>query len=709
MALVPGEMRVNREVVAMVGARPVLHRGLQRFVTAAILGLLLAAALITASGVAAQPLEWHRNPGTGHWYAIVHDMAWAEGEAYAVSLGGHLATINDEAEDRWISAAFQEETLAGLNDLEREGTWVWASGEPVTYTNWLPGAPDNNGGRTNAFDVLHLNFDESGAYGWMSAQVWERLEGNLFPLLIEVVSPVVPPADMPTAPPSVPPTTRPTSQPTATPSAPPTAAPTASPAASPSPNPAASASPAASPGGGGIGPGGGESGGGGGGPGLLVPGITTRIPTPVGISTDASVIQANLLLTGLVVLALVIATELLNRSLGEVQGAMAGPLAIVRRFQRALVRLDEATLKRLAHRHRRLADVARLGGIAAFYGLVFALLDPTWDPLSITGAWLVLVMAVAAGVVGLGGDIAAWAVGRRWGVVGDLEIRAGSLLAAIGSTLVSRVVALSPGVMMGSPEAIDIDPDRMDQRRLGIIGAVGVGTVVLIGFTAWALTLGTAALRGTNPSLDVALGGADAFLLLVFAFAIQNGFVQLLSVRQSAGLALRRTHGQLWGIALLLVTFVFWHTLVNPGGDVDTALRSTNALAFLATAGIALVLSLAVWIGTTLARRRVVVLPATAIVAEAETQALRDIDLQRTFKYGPRALAEKLGIDTGRAKALRWRLGIDRDPGCRHDFEFGKMKVARYSDRAIERMREAIESGANLDGVRRAYQAAGRP
>jgi len=679
------------------GHRPVLRRDLWRRVPAAILGSLVAASLIPAAGVAAQSLDWQRNPGTGHWYAIVENMTWADGEAYAIQLGGHLATINDEAEDRWISATFQEETLVGFNDLEEEGTWVWASGETVTYTNWLPGEP----GGTDTSDVLRLNFDESGASGWMTEPI--LVAGNPFALLIEVVSPVAPPAEMPTA--------TPTARPTATPTAQPTATPTTRPTASPSPSPAASAGPQASPSGGGIGPGGGGSGGGGGGPGPLVPGITTHIPTPAGISTDASVIEANLLLTGLVVLALIIATELLNRSLGELQGALSGPLSIVRRLQRALARLDAATLQRVARRHRRLADVARLGGIAAFYGLAFALLDPTWDPLTVTGAWLVLVMAVAAGVVGLGGDIAAWAVGRRWGVVGDLEIRAGSLLAAIGSTLVSRVVALSPGIMIGSPEAIDIDPHRIDQRRLGMIGAVGVGTVLLIGFTAWALTLGTAALRGTSPSLDVALGGANAFLLLVFAFAVQNGFVQLLSVRQSAGLALRRTHGVVWGIALLVVTFIFWHTLVNPGGDVATALRTTNALAFLATAGVALVLSLAVWIGTTLARRRatVVVLPATAIVEAAESPALRDIDVQRTFKYGPQALAENLGIDTGRAKALRWHLGIDRDPTCRHDFVFGKMKVPRYSDRAIERMREAIASGANLDGVRRAYQAAGRP
>lgn len=694
-ALVPGEGATHAHLMAMFAARPgagraVAHRVLRRLVPAAILGLLLTVSLIATAGVAAQSLDWRRNPGTGHWYAVVEDMTWAEGEAYAVSLGGHLATINDEAEDRWISATFPEEAATGFNDLAEEGHWVWASGEPVTYTNWAPGEPTDDDSSGHSEDIGSINQEYAqGKRAWNDVYIDE-----LIYVLIEVVSPVAPPAEMPSA--------TPRATPTATPTPPPPSLP-------PSPSPPASASPQASPGGGGTGPGGGGSGGGGGGPGPLVPGITTHIPTPAGISTNASVIEANLLLTGLVVLALVIATELLNRSLGELQGALSGPLAIVRRLQRALARLDAATLQRVARRHRRLADVARLGGIAAFYGLVFALLDPTWDPLTITGAWLVLVMAVAAGVVGLGGDIAAWAVGRRWGVVGDLEIRAGSLLAAIGSTLVSRVVALSPGIMIGSPEAIDIDPDRIDQRRLGMIGAVGVGTVLLIGFTAWALTLGTAALRGTSPSLDVALGGANAFLLLVFAFALQNGFVQLLSVRQSAGLALRRTHSVVWGIALLVVTFTFWHTLVNPSGDVATALRTTNALAFLATAGSALVFSLAVWIGTTLARRRVVVLPATAIVEAAESPALRDIDVQRTFKYGPQALAENLGIDTGRAKALRWHLGIDRDPACRHDFVFGRMKVPRYSDRAIERMREAIAGGANLNDVRRAYQAAGRP
>ena len=89
--------------------------------------------------------------------------------------------------------------------------------------------------------------------------------------------------------------------------------------------------------------------------------------------------------------------------------------------------------------------------------------------------------------------------------------------------------------------------------------------------------------------------------------------------------------------------------------------------------------------------------------------AIREIDLQRTFKHSPKGLADKLGIDTGRAKALRWHLGVEPDQSCRHDFVFGKMRLPMYSDKALERMRGAMAAGVDLDDVRRAYVAAGRP
>lgn len=88
-----------------------------------------------------------------------------------------------------------------------------------------------------------------------------------------------------------------------------------------------------------------------------------------------------------------------------------------------------------------------------------------------------------------------------------------------------------------------------------------------------------------------------------------------------------------------------------------------------------------------------------------EAAAIREIDLQRTYKHGPQALADKLNIDTGRAKALRWHLGIEDDPACRHDFVFGKSKHTGYSDAALEKMRSAIAAGVDLDDVRNQYRA----
>ena len=33
-----------------------------------------------------------------------------------------------------------------MSDVDVEGDFVWVSGEPLTYTNWSPGEPDNNSG-----------------------------------------------------------------------------------------------------------------------------------------------------------------------------------------------------------------------------------------------------------------------------------------------------------------------------------------------------------------------------------------------------------------------------------------------------------------------------------------------------------------------------------------------------------------------------------
>jgi hypothetical protein len=106
------------------------------------------------------------NSTTGHWYELVSsgtNGAWSNAENNALALGGHLVTINDEAEETWLRATFGSDIRywIGFTDSAVEGTWVWASGEAVTYTNWAPGEPNDSMPPPIGEDFAVLNWDSS--------------------------------------------------------------------------------------------------------------------------------------------------------------------------------------------------------------------------------------------------------------------------------------------------------------------------------------------------------------------------------------------------------------------------------------------------------------------------------------------------------------------------------------------------------------------
>ena len=145
--------------------------------------VMLAALLMALGGVAVVPGtatgigvgQWQFNPTTKNHYMQTEPMTWADAEAHAVSLGGHLVTINDQAEQDWLEATFTQPLLRiGFNDIAAEGIWVWSSGEPVTYTDWLSGEPNNCGFWTPEVpicqdeDAAVINYSDwqTGTLGW---------------------------------------------------------------------------------------------------------------------------------------------------------------------------------------------------------------------------------------------------------------------------------------------------------------------------------------------------------------------------------------------------------------------------------------------------------------------------------------------------------------------------------------------------------------
>jgi Lectin C-type domain len=97
------------------------------------------------------------NSANGHIYYLLTTNTWTGAEAEAVSLGGHLVAINDANENHWVCTNFLMFAGAprglwiGLfqppGSPEPAGGWIWSSGEPVTFTNWVTGEPNNNTAR----------------------------------------------------------------------------------------------------------------------------------------------------------------------------------------------------------------------------------------------------------------------------------------------------------------------------------------------------------------------------------------------------------------------------------------------------------------------------------------------------------------------------------------------------------------------------------
>lgn len=86
-----------------------------------------------------------QNPSNGHWYLLLNqERSWHTAHEYCRGMGAHLVTIQDEAENQFVFGISPLSWL-GASDEAQEGDWKWVTGEPLTYTNWSEGEPNNCG------------------------------------------------------------------------------------------------------------------------------------------------------------------------------------------------------------------------------------------------------------------------------------------------------------------------------------------------------------------------------------------------------------------------------------------------------------------------------------------------------------------------------------------------------------------------------------
>jgi hypothetical protein len=91
------------------------------------------------------------------------ESTWQQAQIQAQSFGGNLVTIDDAAENQWLTNTFGGTIplWIGFTDERIEGQFRWVSGSTSTFTNWFSGEPNNAGGSQHH---AYLNFKQAGRW-----------------------------------------------------------------------------------------------------------------------------------------------------------------------------------------------------------------------------------------------------------------------------------------------------------------------------------------------------------------------------------------------------------------------------------------------------------------------------------------------------------------------------------------------------------------
>jgi regulation of enolase protein 1 (concanavalin A-like superfamily) len=129
-----------------------------------------SSAVVKPSATPAPTMALPKKPGApfilltefaGHEYYLYRSIVpWNNALDICAKNGGHLLTIGSVKENEAIVRAIR---AANVNDdlwlgltKQRLREWMWVTGEPVTFTNWDAGQPDNANGNQVLATIYHI-------------------------------------------------------------------------------------------------------------------------------------------------------------------------------------------------------------------------------------------------------------------------------------------------------------------------------------------------------------------------------------------------------------------------------------------------------------------------------------------------------------------------------------------------------------------------
>ncbi len=104
-----------------------------------------------------------------HYYLSTSALSWPKAQAACEAEGGHLAIIENQAENDFIFSAINDVVHIGLSDKDTEGTFTWVDGSPLQYDN-----TQSFTANSSRDDYVVMYNWQPGSWGYVSSNVWKK-------------------------------------------------------------------------------------------------------------------------------------------------------------------------------------------------------------------------------------------------------------------------------------------------------------------------------------------------------------------------------------------------------------------------------------------------------------------------------------------------------------------------------------------------------
>ncbi|XP_067460391.1 CD209 antigen-like protein C isoform X2 [Thunnus thynnus] len=115
------------------------------------------------------PAGW-RMFGCSCYFLSSESGSWSRGRQDCREKGADLVVIDSTEEQTFLSTFTEVETWSwiGLTDRDKEGTWKWIDGTPLTFSYWETNEPNNGGGdpKWGEEDCVHMRTGKKTEDNW---------------------------------------------------------------------------------------------------------------------------------------------------------------------------------------------------------------------------------------------------------------------------------------------------------------------------------------------------------------------------------------------------------------------------------------------------------------------------------------------------------------------------------------------------------------